>query len=208
MYYPLSQIVSNLYTSNGEFVLKSNSSPYTGYYWKNSKDQFFTGKTPQDLPTVELIKVQLALDTFGDQVDTIIINNKPLVVIDNFLEENDIYTKLKKIDVSQEIYAPMYMPNLPTIKDYQIGEFRRCFCKKTNELLYLEINTETYNKLVTKDPTIQSQYYQPFNIPWQLTGNKEQVYTTNKNITELAMKQRKLPQFDKYLKENYTKYYK
>ena len=103
---------------------------------------------------------------------------------------------------------PTYSPTLPTQQNYQTGEMRRYFCKKTNELLYLEISKDTYDKLIKNDSTIAFQYYQPFNIPWQLTGNKEQVFTTNKNITALTMKQQKLSQFDKYLKEDYTKYYK
>jgi hypothetical protein len=85
---------------------------------------------------------------------------------------------------------------------------RRYFCKKSNEISYLEINKEVYDKLIKNDSTIAFKYYQAFNIPWQLTGNKEQVFTTNKNIVELTMKQQKLPQFDLYLKKDYIKYYK
>ena len=73
-------------------------------------------------------------------------------------------------------------------------------CKMTDE--------DIYNKLISKDPIIAFQYYQPFNIPWQLTGDKEQVFKTNRNIVELTMKQQNLPQFDLYLKKDYTKYYK
>ena len=80
------------------------------------------------------------------------------------------------------------------------------FCKKSNEILYLEISKDTYNKLISKDSTIAFQYYIPFNIPWQITGTKEQTYKVNKNIVELTMKQQKLPMFDMYLKKDYTKY--
>ena len=55
MYYPLSQIVSNLYTNGNQFVYANTRLPYIGYYWKNSKGQHFTGKTPQDTPTEELL---------------------------------------------------------------------------------------------------------------------------------------------------------
>ena len=55
---------------------------------------------------------------------------------------------------------------------------------------------------------IYYQYYQQFDIPWQLTGDETQVYKVNKNIVELTMKQQKLPMFDKYIKEDYLKYYK
>ena len=49
--------------------------------------------------------------------------------------------------------------------------------------------------------------YQPFTITWVLTGNKEQVEKTNRNIVELASFRQKLPRFGDYLKFDYLKYY-
>ena len=97
---------------------------------------------------------------------------------------------------------------LPTQQDYQNGEFRRLFCKKTNEVIYIEINQDTFDKLVAKDSQILWQLYQPFNITWQLTGNKETVARVNKNSVELVSFRNKFPRLDEYLKFDYTKYYK
>jgi hypothetical protein len=55
-YFPLSQIKTNLY-SNGEFVQSNNQELYTGYYWKNSLGKYYTGKSPQDEPTIELLPI-------------------------------------------------------------------------------------------------------------------------------------------------------
>lgn len=198
MYYPLSQISTNLYTNGDEFVLLISNEPYLGYYWKNSKGEYFTGKTPQDTPTQQLTPIPVSLESLND---------------------NFIYTELVPgaVDVNQytlitslyqQTQIPTYSPNIPTQQNYEVGEFRRYFCKKTNELIYLEINKDTYDKLINKNSTIAYQYYQPFNIPWQLTGDKEQVFKTNRNIVELTIKQLKLSQFDLYLKKDYTKYYK
>lgn len=60
MYYPKSQIKTNLYTNGDEFVFLSNQQPYTGYYFKTSTGQYFTGKTPDDRPNIEII-LNLAL---------------------------------------------------------------------------------------------------------------------------------------------------
>jgi hypothetical protein len=49
--------------------------------------------------------------------------------------------------------------------------------------------------------------YFGFNIPWSLTGDKQKVAQTNKNIVEIAMKRQKLYKFDEYLKQDYLKYY-
>lgn len=200
MYYPLSQITTNLYTNGGEYMLLNSKQPYKGYYWKTAQEKIFTGKTPQDTPTEELILIT------DETVNSINISNISNEASYNKFD-NDSINYLNLTKQSLPPLPPYYSLSFPTQQDYQIGEFRRLFCKKSNEIIYLEINIEIYNKLVTQDPSIQYQYYQPFNIPWQLTGDKEQVYTTNKNIVELTMKQQKLSQFDLYLKKDYTKYY-
>lgn len=198
MYYPLSQITTNLHTNGNELFLQSDGSLYAGYYYKTSKGEYFTGKTPQDAPNLKLILSSLLKVT---QNDVSTVSNLQYI---NTSQDSINYPLFK----SENILLPYYSPTLPTQQNYQIGEFRRFFCKKTNELMYLEINSDTYNKLVSQDSTIAYQYYQPFNVSWQLTGNKKQVYTVNKNIVELIIFQRKLPQFDLYLKKDYIKYYK
>jgi len=199
-YYPKSQIISNLYTNGEEFVFKNTPDRYTGYYWKNSKGQFFTGKTPQDTPYRELtLYVDPINETFNNTTSPFPINNV------DYLTPYDV---LKNIDSFKVTYLPVYSPNIPTEQDYQIGEYRRYFCKKTNEIVYLEISKETYDRLIGQDPQIAFQLYLPFNLPWQLTGKKEDVYKTNRNITELTSVKLKLPMLSSYLKEDFTKYYR
>jgi hypothetical protein len=50
MYFPQSQIKTNLYTNGDEFVVKSTDQNYVGSYWKTSSGQFFSKKNPQDIP--------------------------------------------------------------------------------------------------------------------------------------------------------------
>jgi hypothetical protein len=198
MYYPLSQITSNLYTNGNEFAYLSNNQPYIGYYWKNSKGQFFTGKTPQDTPISELI-----LFSFNETTNT-------SQLIDSYYNQDEI-TPVRYVDLTNPSPAaslPSYFPTSPTQQDYVNGEMRRYFCKKTNEIIYLEISKDTYDKLVGQDSQILWQLYQPFNLPWQLSGSKEQVFTTNKNIVELTSVRQKLPMLMEYLKMDFTKYYK
>jgi hypothetical protein len=97
---------------------------------------------------------------------------------------------------------------IPTEQDYQNSEFQRYFCKKTNEIQYIEIDLDQFTKLKAKDPQILFSLYQPFTITWVLTGNKEQVAKINKNIVELASFRQKLFRFGDYLKFDYLKYYK
>jgi hypothetical protein len=68
-YYPLSQIVTNLYTGGNEFTFNSDGSgEYVGYYWKNSKGEYYTGKTPQDIPLSKLYPIIAPLDRLDTQV--------------------------------------------------------------------------------------------------------------------------------------------
>jgi hypothetical protein len=211
-YYPKSQITTNLNTNGGELSY-IDGREYMGYYWKNSRGQFFTGKTPQDTPTEKLIEITYNEDNF--------LSEKPSSVIAIFSDDPDPimpyyngsanilkYTLLQNINLSKTVFLPYYSPNIPTEQDYQIREYRRYFCKKTNEIIYLEISKETYDKLLSQDPQIAFQLYLPFNLPWQLTGKKEDVYKTNRNITELTSVKLKLPMLSSYLKEDFTKYYR
>jgi len=54
-YYPKSQIKTNLYAESGKFVKASDNTPYVGYYWQTSQGEYWSGKTPQDIPTIKLI---------------------------------------------------------------------------------------------------------------------------------------------------------
>jgi hypothetical protein len=201
MYYPLSQITTNLNTNGGEFVYANTLQNYKGDYYKTSKGEYFTGKTPQDGLNELLILSQL-----NEGIQTTTQND-----IVSFFNTDDTQVGDYLNITNQSLIAPSiptYSATLPTEQDYQNTEFRRYFCKKSNEIIYLEISKETYDKLVAQDPQILFQLYIPFNLPWQLTGDREQVYKTNRNITELTSVRQKLPMLAEYLKMNFTKYYK
>jgi hypothetical protein len=199
MYYPLSQITPNLFTNGNELVYLNTKKPYIGHYWKTSKNKYYTGKNPQNKPTEELI-------SFNSEGNLPILTQSSTSFFSNEFQTSSYLNLTKPLSTSGNI--PMFSPNIPNINDYQVGEFRRYFCKKTNEIIYLEINKYTYNKLINKESNIQFQLYQPFNLPWQITGIKEQVYTTNKNITDLTSKNNKFTNLSEYLENNFTKYYK
>ena len=219
MYYPKSQIKTNLYTNGDEYVIELTQSPYTGYYYLISTGRAFTGRTPDDRPNQELIKVEPVIKDEGDfltvirpSITTIFSSHNPGAIdAVTSLDYNAAinYAQLKNINIYNPPVKllPYYNPTLPTSQNYQIGEFQRYFCKKTNEILYIEINKEQFDKLVAKDPQIEFSLYQPFTITWVLTGDKEQVARTNKNIVDLAMIKQKLPRLADYLRFDYTKYY-
>jgi hypothetical protein len=197
MYYPKSQIKPNLYTNGGEFAYANNSQEYIGYYFKVSTGKYFSGRNQDDKPNEELLSINADITTN----ETALSIDSAVVVVD------PIYSYVTNTPVPPPTAIPSFNPSTPTQQDYQNGEFRRLFCKKTNEIIYIEINQDTFDKLVAKDPQILWQLYQPFNITWQLTGNQEQVARINKNSVELVSFKNRFPRLDEYLKFDYTKYY-
>ena len=206
MYYPLSQIRTNLFTNGGEYLIESTLKEYIGFYWKTSQETFFTGKDPQSLSNPQkLIPVSKAKPTPSNPLPYQPTSNPVLNSI--YTPSNFLITQYPKYS-SIDRYSPLY--TLPTVTDqnYQQGYFTRYFCKKTNEFAYLEIDKDTYDKLKKKDPKILHQLYKPFELKWQLTGNKEMVYKTNKNLVDTVMRDQKMYLLNKYLKENYTQFWK
>ena len=107
-----------------------------------------------------------------------------------------------------DVYKPYFNPNYPTDEDYTIGEFRRYFCKKSNNIIYIEIDKVQFDLLLNKDSKILWSMYIPFAIAWNISGDKDKVATINKNIVELTAFRNRLPKLGDYLKHNYIKYYK
>ena len=202
-YYPKSQVKTNLYANLGEYLIASTKAPYQGPYWKNSKGEFFTGKTPSDTPYQKLIPT---FDPVNELISPVSENSISEVVT------TDVgYTLSRGIEAGNVLNyqaLPNYISNPPTKQDYQNGEFRRYFVKKANEVIYLEIDKTTYDNIVGKNPQYLWPLYIPFNLPWQLIGDKEQVARTNKNIVELTSQRLRLPKFGDYLNNDYLKYYR
>jgi hypothetical protein len=217
MYYPKSQIKPNLYTNGEEYVIESTNSSYIGYYYLTSTGIAFTGRNPDDLPNQRLLKIEPLLSSKispnpQDKLVLFSFTDNPNSLNDNFsinYESVLDYAVLKNINIYDPPakFIPFYSPVLPTQQDYQVGEFRRYFCKKTNQIQYIEINQEQFDQLVAKDPQIEFSLYLPFFIDWQLTGNEQQVARINKNSVELISFQQKLPNVNQYLRFDYTKYY-
>jgi len=223
MYYPKSQIKPNLYTEGTEFVYKTTNQSYRGYYYKISTGRYFTGRNPDDRPNLELITLT-SENNFTPTITAVENNISTIAIpIDGLYEGNEFgpnapinettvltYAQLTNVSTIQppQFISPVYNAPVPTEQDYQIGEFRRYFCKKTNAILYLEISKDTFDKLIIRDPQYVWSLYEPFNLPWQLTGVQEVIERTNRNIVALTSQRLKLPEFGRYLKDDYLKYYK
>jgi hypothetical protein len=204
MYYPKSQIQSNLYTNGGEFILSTTKEDYKGNYYKVSSGKLYSGKNPTDKPNI-LLSPQEDKSTY-DPTNILDLSNFDNI-ISYYGATSNIYDLTKNIDTNQVRLIPSFNPTLPTDQDKQNGQFNRYFCKKTNELKYLEIDKETYNQLQAKDPKIAWDLYEPASLLWVIKGNQEIVFNTNKTSVFKIEQNQRWNGFSQYFRENYLKYY-
>ena len=194
MYYPKSQIKTNLY-SNGDHILTTTQKPYTGPYYEVSNGDKYTGKSPQDKPNIKL-----TLTPFS-----------PLPNDKDPIPENDIVFSIEDPSYTIQNVPPRKLPNpsvtLPTDQDKQNGQFIRYFCTKNNELRYFEIDKLTYDKLSNKDKQIAWDLYSPASLTWRIKGNKEQVFNSNKGAAISLERNLKWVGFPQYFQDKFLKYY-
>jgi hypothetical protein len=224
MYFPKSQIKTNLYTKGKFLRYSSTQEEYKGYYFETSTGEYFSGKTPQDIPVFPLELIPNNSEKYTQLTNQISINllqTDPIV--DEFYsrDSSDLSTKQTSfftlplsyiastnLDTSKSTLSPKQSYPVVTENDYKTREFQRYFIKKSNEPVFLEISLDDYRKYVNQDRSTMFELYIPFQINWILTGDKEQVYQTNKAIATKAEQDQNLPGFTQYFKDRFTQFYK
>jgi hypothetical protein len=204
MYYPKSQIKTNLYTNGGEYSTSTDNQPYQGYYYEISSGQQYTGKNPQDGPNILLTPPQ---DKPNFDPTNKLDNPDFNSVVQYYGATSAVYDSITNTNTTKTRLIPQSNITLPTPQDNQNGQFNRYFCKKTNELKYLEIDKNTYQKLQNKDPQIAWDLYNPVQIIWIIQGNQEQVYNSNKGSVISIEQNKGWISFSQYFKNDFSKYY-
>lgn len=228
-YLPKHYVKTGLTANPGAFIDRATGQPYTGPYYAVATGQFFGGVGPQDPNAKEIIPFGEGEVPAGTQYQQVgiafnldVINVRPgesSYDIQNLPSVNyqvyqpqlvNNYTAIKKYQAKdfQPRLLPYGVTPIPDSNDYKVGEYRRYFCKKTNQSTYLELDSQQYTTISTKDPKFFWEQYFVYTLPWALTGEESQVYRTNKNIVLERITNLKLFGFDKFLKGDYLKFYK
>lgn len=200
MYFPKSQIKSNLYTKGGEYTNSQTGEIYIGSYFITSTNKAYSGRNPSDIPNVLLNPIKL-------QPTTPITESKPTQLNKSFWASSFLGYNPAISKTNSQQYPIQYYPQ-PTQEEYNLEEFQRYFVKRTNEPKFIEINKTQYDKYLSKDPQVAYQLYTPFSIPWEISGDRNKVYNTNKNTVERIEKQQQLWGLKSYFKDRYTQFYK
>ena len=198
MYYPKSQIQTDLYTNGGELVyLFSNTlENYIGYYYTTSDGKIFTGRNPNDKPNQQLERISVENNNTLQEE-----NSYYLLDLGYSRASGNQFQGTPPINPSQTI-------NFPTEEDYKIQEFQRYFTSKVNEINYIEVSNETYKRFLEQDPLVNFQLYFPFSIPWLISGDRNNVINVNKKTIERVSRNFNLRGFKSYFKENYDQYFR
>lgn len=191
MYYPKSKIETNLYSS-GDFIVKSTKKIYHGFYFSTSNGRYFTGKEPNDGKNLELIQSPPDISPSG-----VTATGNPIADLRYSNLENTRYSNLVKTNLQTNFPIP-FTPQ-PTEGDYQTGEITRIFAKKRNENIYYEVQDSS----VSSNPM-----YFTFSLQWVISGEENQVKTTNQKVVELYMRELPIPSFNIFLKNDYLKFWK
>ena len=203
MYYPKSQIQTNLYSS-GELIILSTKEIYTGYYWATSKGKYYSGRTPSS------IKGGLELGKAVNEGLFAPLNEPGVQPSTSYIAASGDtlkYTKLIGDDFTRNSRIPTYSPPKPLDKDYKTGTFTRFLCKKVNESLFIEINSGEYIKLINKDKNLLYKLYKPFKLNWVITGNISSVINENRIEVEYLENTEGLVGLGNYLRFNYSQLY-
>ena len=195
MYFPKSQITTNLSTNGKEFQIVGTSEYYIGSYFTTSNGKFYTGKTPQDGDNLLLIQNPTSIPDL-DSNTNLLINSLP----PSYLNAS------KSTVISAQ--PPQGTIVFPTEDDYIDQQYQRYFLKHNLNNIYLETNLQTYNNFSTSNPSVQYQLYTAIKIDWILVGKPIEVYDINRNIALLYEKENNIRGFSNFFKGRYLKYFR
>ena len=177
-YYPKSQIKTDLFTNGKEFIRSDNRLTYVGSYWKTSDGSVFSGKTPDDKPSITLLPIP-------EPIEQTPLNTTTEWKVD--------YPS--KITNSKPGQVPKQHLFTPTTEELVFGQATRYFTKKSNQKVYFEISKDTFRKLSTKSNEILFQLYTPITMIWRLEGNDDEVFEANLNTARDIQNRQQLPGF-------------
>ena len=202
MYYPKSQIETNLFTPGQEFSTVSDNKEYIGNYWRTSQGLYYTGTNPQD-NNVRILTQNIKYDNPG--LGSVGETNDDAEVYVSMVPESYTNANGRRI---RNISTPINIVPLPTKTDYTNKNFQRYFLKRTTNYSYLETSKNAYTAVVEKNNTVQYDIYDPLALTWNISGKLLDVYKQNYKTVQYKGNVYNWIKFDLSFKNRYARYYK
>ena len=139
MYYPKSQIITDLYTNGNELVYAFDETNYVGYYHILSNNKIYSGKNPND-GEIKLLKYPTKKTLFDKTlIDGPITNPYENYTYSLNNTDYDIIRSAQQIPPAPvSLIEPTYFAPIPSAPS-----FIRYFVKKSNEIRYIEVTPST-----------------------------------------------------------------
>ena len=202
MYFPPSQIETDLYTNGGQFQIASNDQPYEGYYFRTSEDKYYTGKNPNNPPNL-LLKSTPDNNSADpeEQSPSSFSRNASLYTLPG------AYLRNTSLNLTQPPLGPIQINPNPTSEQYELGEFQRYFTKKRNSFSYTEISQDQFKMFNNQSSTVDFKLYLAFQIPWVISGNRNNAYNVNEKTVNRVSNNLNLYGFKSYFKGQFSQYF-
>lgn len=214
MYFPKSQIKTNLYTNGNELIYENSQKDFIGYYYKTSNGKYFSGKTPLSPESEPLIlfpdeKIRTnQLSSSNIQITPSSTSIKPPIKRVQYTLPTEYLNSSKANYSTKNILAPNNTKTPPTPEDYKVGQYQRYFLCKINSPLFKETNLTTYERYKNKSKEVQYDLYKPIKFMWVITGSdKDQVARVNYNMLKLTEERYRVKNLISYFKNKLIEYY-
>jgi hypothetical protein len=223
MYYPKSQVKTGLYTNGSEYVVSTTQQDYIGYYFEVSNGKKYTGTNPNN-SAIELTPFNSSFGITGPITQTSTLQTNPIIPetivapvtittptvspedVIRYSNGNNTSTYSTTFNAKPRA-IPQFGLTYPTDQEKQKGIFTRYFCKKNNELRYMEITKSTHDRLVNKNDNIAWDLYTSVSIPWRISGDISQAYSSNQASVFQVEGQNSFIAFSQYFKGKFSQYY-
>tara|TARA_R110002012_G_scaffold86468_1_gene214818 strand:- start:1291 stop:2148 length:858 start_codon:yes stop_codon:yes gene_type:complete len=202
MYFPKSQIETDLYTAGAEFRTVTDSQEYIGNYWRTSQGLYFSGKNPQD-NNVQPLQKTLTNDTpRGGKLEQGNDDNENYINL-----SPNAYIASSGRRIREKVSVVNEVP-FPTKNDYTNKNFLRYFLKRITNYSYSETSKQKYNLFINENSKVQFESYEPINLNWRIKGKLIDVYRQNYNTVQYKGNVYNWIKFDLYFKNRYARYFR
>jgi hypothetical protein len=205
MYVPKTKIIPNQYTAGDELIYRKGGGIYQGYYHILANGTVYSGKTPNDGLPVELLFISQNNQKLKQAEPGYLMSPTSMFKVYGFGGSKLTYDRVRLPQTRQYPFTTLLEP-VYTISTAGYPSFIRYFVKRTNNILFIEIDQTQYSKIAGQDNKYNWPAYTPFEITWTTGGySRDRIKEINRNMVLLTEQRLKLTGFSNYI-TNYSEF--
>ena len=214
MYFPPSQVITNLSTDGSTYETANDGISYSGFFWELKGKARYTGKTPESRNPGDqrlLIKIIGGKETGGGLRE---VNYFESSIPDNIIQPHGSISQYQFINDIKERRIPLAIKLELTEFQKKRRSIKRFFLKRNGSFEYMEVNGITFNSIAEKREYAWDLYSYA-QLRWEINGeefnvekrNKDRVFSIERNINKISIYNEPWTGFSQYFNQNYLQYY-